>query len=667
MKIVLTCGHYRSSYQAVHGFLAKSGLGDASPSRREGMTPTTLQTEILKYYELDPDALDIVKSVQPGKVWHNLAVDLLMGNLDKQNWGWADSRTLSLLDFWLQLDSQIRFLLVYSAPEYAVAQMLADSEASPENIERAAQSWCDANSQMMAFFHRHPERCILANTSSVMQSPCDFVARVNTDWELRLDCGSAAAMAEELDVRSLGARLLKPLLADLDDVATLYDELENSAHFAAASADVERAEIYRGWNQYRRSTIAARELQSAHDRVVAALDLQSKVAAQAQKALEDSHASLSQEHHLTLAQLHQAQEELEKHSLQYAEEREALRKARDEQAKISAEQQRQIAQLKDQCRELSRVCDQHLKTIEAARQAAKAAPSEAELKSLQSRLSELGKENDQLLLQLHQAQEELEQYSLRCANEREDLIKSRDEQAKVSAEQQRQIAQFKSQCDELTRIRDQHLKTIEEARHAAKAGPSDADLNTLESKLKEASQENELLLIQLHQVQEELEHYFVKNAEIAQTTSSPAFWGDQQPRTMLWDMRSDVIGDNWYYAEEDGRWAGPEPYSTLKLPRLRDGRYEIELDIVDAMAPEILTGMELAMNGHPVPLETSGPSLPAVVRTSFSTRDIGDQLGWTLQFRFPNMISPADHGSDDQRVLGIRLRTVKLTHAELSQ
>ncbi len=46
----------------------------------------------------------------------------------------------------------------------------------------------------------------------------------------------------------------------------------------------------------------------------------------------------------------------------------------------------------------------------------------------------------------------------------------------------------------------------------------EAELATTKTKLKDHEEENELLLLQLHQVQEELEHYYLRNVELEQKT-----------------------------------------------------------------------------------------------------------------------------------------------------
>jgi hypothetical protein len=134
------------------------------------------------------------------------------------------------------------------------------------------------------------------------------------------------------------------------------------------------------------------------------------------------------------------------------------------------------------------------------------------------------------------------------------------------------------------------------------------------------------------------------------------------------DLQTEIEGANWYDAENDGRWAGPDRVSSIKTPALRSGKYKVQLDVVDAMEPEILIGMEISLNGKQIEIlqPWEGYGYPALVYAGFSTEDIPKSPVWEFQFKFPKLVSPSQIGSDaeDQRNLAIRLRTLKLVAVE---
>jgi len=149
---------------------------------------------------------------------------------------------------------------------------------------------------------------------------------------------------------------------------------------------------------------------------------------------------------------------------------------------------------------------------------------------------------------------------------------------------------------------------------------------------------------------------------------------------MEYDVRADIDGDNWYYAESDGRWAGPETTSTLKVPRMGTGRFAVEFDVVDAIELDILSGMRISLNGVPLEINRERGKFPARLfkanknkgklpmnlRSEFSTEQIGECDTWQFQFMFPRVLSPSERGEKDTRKLAIRLRTLRLRALDLA-
>jgi len=231
------------------------------------------------------------------------------------------------------------------------------------------------------------------------------------------------------------------------------------------------------------------------------------------------------------------------------------------------------------------------------------------------------------------------------AKSKAEAIAQRDAEAKAKAELQAQVAQ------------------------AAQAAQASAKVSEETTELK---QENELLLLQLHQVQEELEHYFLRYQEIERQQQSKAtgfvadFWRMHQPQELVIDMQQDVTGNNWYPAESDGRWAGPAALSTLQMPPLQAGNYTLELDIVDAMSLAIVNNLVVEALGQTPPVEVFYPlyqgEYPLICKVPLTLSQAAAQQPWSINLRFHQLVCPADTGADanDRRNLSMRLRSVKL-------
>ena len=85
------------------------------------------------------------------------------------------------------------------------------------------------------------------------------------------------------------------------------------------------------------------------------------------------------------------------------------------------------------------------------------------------------------------------------------------------------------------------------------------------------------------------------------------------------------------------------------------------MNVVDAMDRKILAGMSLALNGTGLTLNQKGRGVAAVVTSRFSSGDIAPAAIWEFQLTFPRLVSPAQRGSADSRMLAIRLQTLQLT------
>jgi hypothetical protein len=138
-----------------------------------------------------------------------------------------------------------------------------------------------------------------------------------------------------------------------------------------------------------------------------------------------------------------------------------------------------------------------------------------------------------------------------------------------------------------------------------------------------------------------------------------------QPEELRIDMRQEVAGNNWYPAEADGRWAGPTAVSTIQMPPLQPGDYTLEMDIVDAMDAEIVSGMHIEALGQSLPVQVelplTGHLYPLSCKAQICIAPETAAEPWPINLRFPRMVSPAESGSDDQRHLALRLRTLRVT------
>jgi len=637
MKIVLTCGHPTSGYEMIHRVLLNSGLHEAVSCRHEQFSPADFQRKLCIAHEVPAVGAGEVMQVDPGKVWQNLAVDLFIANMENENWGWADVNTVHLLAFWHDFDPQIRFVLTYSSPATALARLenVADKQVK-EVIEDALQSWLFFNDQLLLFYARHQDRCLLINA--------DAVARVEGQEKLLpllreqrgLSLGTQVVKATALEHREspIFGLIASQMLEEMPEVRALYDELEGSADlFSGESnprsvlAEMAMAEYQRLANSLKAGQIALRELASkkheaqrlsleklsALEQALAVREREAERHKNDAKQAKENQEELKEkqeEKELLLRQLHQVQEELQVYFLKAKE----LTSERDEARRLSA----------DKLSALER------KLATREREAERLTATAAERATKNEELIRQGEhEAKQLRLQLQQAQEALER-DLRKAKE---LAIERDRARQLSVEKLAAL-------EKIVSVREAEAERHKKDATQAKRRADDLEREVAEgkrqaTKLRELEQENELLLLQLHQVQEELENYFLKYQEVnanKQAASAQANSAPSLPITI--DLTSDVQGDNWYEAEPDGRWAGPERSSTISVPLLQPGEYRMELDILDAMSPSILQNMAISFNDRTL-FFTGDDRQPvsAAVFDGRSAKQVDYPVTWQTVFR----------------------------------
>ncbi len=534
MNVILTCTFPHPGHELPHQILEAAGLMPARPSRRENMTPAQLHRSILKAHRIDgthkADSSG-VRVVSPGKLWQDLAVDLFLGNLENEAWGWVEPAAIHFLDFWRSFDPQIGFVLAYSSPATVLGGLLRGRPADDEEIGRILLDWCHFNTELLRFYHANRDCCLLVNADAIDQHPQAFVERVTSKFAL----GQQVTWTDgkPLPERPADARLLEflalQLVQNADTARSLYDELESTADLPAVEPGQNTVDI---WDDY------ARVLQSSATSLVAAKEQIDTLAA----------TVASQETRCT----------------QLETERVGLMQAHDE---------------------------------------------------LVNRVKEKSRE-----------EEVLTAAKLKLEQEKSALAGRHEEQAKLAGE--------------LKQLKNQH---------------------------QEQQQENELLLLQLHQVQEELERYFLENQRLKDAAVPvpavpiPVAARDNPLVEVLYDLRKEIDGDNWYYPEHDGRWAGPEDHSLLRVPALAPGRYRLQLCVVDAMDPEIVSGMTVTFNGAPIALNIpADKAYPKLIDAEFSVDENHPVPRWEFALQFPRLVSPADISGEDRRKLAVRLASLRL-------
>ena len=178
---LMVVGHPLSGYASVVEVLHGCGLQAAEASKTQGLSPTQVSDMLLRAYRVQPleatQALEALSPINPSPVWQTLALDLLLGNLEQELWGWADPQAIYLLDYWKNLDHQLAFVLVYDSPQTSMAGLFDNPEVdcTEEVVQAASANWLAYNEALLNFYLGNTERCLLVHGQQVRAKTADYL------------------------------------------------------------------------------------------------------------------------------------------------------------------------------------------------------------------------------------------------------------------------------------------------------------------------------------------------------------------------------------------------------------------------------------------------------------------------------------------------------------
>ncbi len=548
MKVVVCTGTPWTGLEQVGTVLKAAGIQPPINPVRGQATIESFHAQLEKVGQADNRSSFIGQPVHPGKIWGQQALGILQDNLNQQVWGWTNSFSTWLLDFWQSLDQNIYFVLVYSTPEEDFARFMQHEEGPLSEI--AADQWLSINTQLLRFYNRNRERCLLVNRNAGLSDSSDLLNLCNDRFALSLQVDVPSIDSEHQEPDTIGCVLAQCFLKDRADVYNLYREIQATATQPAEDESPDL--IDSAWSAYQ--------------------DLSLKVTQQRQ---------------------------------QYTD---ALTK--------------QERQLREQSTELEQCREEH----------------------------------ELLLLQLHQVQEELESTFL--------------DSQKKQADSANQQAELKKQLEASGKKVDQYKKKIETLQKEMSAfvegqGHNASELELLRDKSREMEQENELLLLQLHQVQEELEHYFLlyQESQAKQEEQAAQVQSDGRIKLFMSGLSSE---ENWYPVEEvEGkplRWSGPEPRATLRLPVKRDKDQLLVIHYEQVVAPEQLKGLHFEVDGEQVNHNVYDTLSQKYVVVQLPATPEPHSLEIELAIVLSKMVKPCDVAAEspDDRPLGIAVYSLSI-------
>lgn len=452
MNKIILVGHPQSRHRQVLARLCAAGMAPALPSRRDQLTAQQISTTLARAHGVGAieqlDSAAEVPQIQVAPAWRGMALDLLLGNLEQPLWGWGDPQAACLLDYWSEQDPRALFVLVYDEPQSAHTRLpLEVAAAEPEELRRRLDAWVGFNSALLSFHLRKPGRSVLVHAERALADVAGWLQALNPRLETPLRAPAASWQGQATPALAAEAGAAGPLVSEQAPLVAagpdetlaflanllveqhrqsrdLYEEMQAAATLPrcmAVAAHEYSEPSAAGWQH---PDLAARQrawqacvtqLQRVQDLARHSTGLDAELA-----KLRTELVTSTGENELLLTQLHQVQEELERHYLQgkkQASELRALKEAEQAAQKELKAQKRAQSELKTKLEQATEQLEAEKRKKSGLQKKLEQAQQDADKRARAQKKAEkanaaLKEENDLLLAQLHQVQEELERYYL---------------------------------------------------------------------------------------------------------------------------------------------------------------------------------------------------------------------------------------------------------------
>ena len=522
MNKIIVVGHPQSGLNKVQELLLACGMAQALPSRREGFTPEQIGATLLKAHGAVPvqqvRSADELQQIAVAPVWQGLALDLVLANMEQPLWGWADVQAVYLLDYWKAQDPQTMFVLVYDAPQTALTRHAVEHlETDPEALQAKVNAWVAYNSALLSFHLRNPERSLLVHADQVQASATHYVQQLSDRMDAPLQLPGAAQGLLNTSVTDDGVQpVLQAETAQVDIV-------HEGTNMAASQSDLQSHALAQWLAQQLLEEYP--EAQELYAQLQAAASMPQRVQQQG-KALLAGH-DLQQQHYQAWAA--------------FVAQQTAMQQSAARLAQLGATLQDSQQQLQHSHRQMEQLQQTYLRTQQRVLE------QDQLLSSRNTALQDSEQENGLLLQQLHQVQEELESRYLQSQEQTKKLAEMHKLQTDLKAAQDKAAklqqaeavthklqADLKAAQDKATKLQHSEAQLKKELQQAS-AKPASTELQ----------EENELLLNQLHKVQEELERHYLENSKLkaAQKPQSEAYYGaaDRVKQELSYRLGSTMI------------------------------------------------------------------------------------------------------------------------------
>ena len=223
MKSICITGAVQSNLQTVADILQQAGMTQPEPAKRDNDSVDIefWHEQVMTLAAEDSCAVQPISS--PGRLWEQLASDIFIANIESKVWGWSDTRSTWLLNYWLDFEPHLNFILICVSPQQILASTIA-SVSGITSIEMIMNNWQAHHQELIRFHYRNPHRSLLVDFNECIHYPGELIKRCIEQWKLPL-ATPATTLSYEIVHDSLAIYLAHQMCQDYPQIVSLQHEL----------------------------------------------------------------------------------------------------------------------------------------------------------------------------------------------------------------------------------------------------------------------------------------------------------------------------------------------------------------------------------------------------------------------------------------------------------
>ncbi len=284
MQTLLIVGHPSSGCQLIEDTLFSYGMSEANLSSTYLLSPKEICTKLLKTKDILFQNSTDFHQIESGAIWNELALDLLLGNIEQSFWGWSDYQSIYFLDYWRLNEPKIKFILVYSPPEEMVVAF-KNKKVTAESLQAEIKQWENYNKEIVRFYLSNVESCLLVHSDKVRKDTIQFIELVSVFLDRSFTkVESKGVLTKSVKLNNIDLAFAQNLIEPLLSAQDSYEELQSISNMPVNRSTRSEGSNIDAWNNI--------------------------------QTYQEKFMDLQEENKLIMSQLHEAQEEIEQHYLE---------------------------------------------------------------------------------------------------------------------------------------------------------------------------------------------------------------------------------------------------------------------------------------------------------------------------------------------------------------